>query len=60
MKARWMLLAGLAVATLGMTMVVLAVTARGLFFVGVYLLDAALIMLAAAGIMSLLSEPEKS
>lgn len=59
MKARWIMPAALALATLGMILVVLATTSRGLFYVGVYLLDAALVGLFVAGIMSLLSEPER-
>lgn len=60
MIARWILLAGLALATLGMIIVVLAVTARGLFFTGVYLLDAALFALVTAGIMGMFKEPEQT
>lgn len=60
MIARWILLAGLALVTLGMVAVVLAVTVRGLFFTGVYLLDAALVTLAIAGAMSLMAEPERT
>lgn len=59
MKAHWILTGALALATLGMILVVLATTSRGLFFAGVYLLDAALIGLLVAGIMSLLTRPER-
>lgn len=60
MIARWILLAGLMLASLGMMAVVLAVTVRGLFFTGVYLLDAALVALAIGGIMSLAAQPERT
>ncbi|MGQ0561754.1 MAG: hypothetical protein ACT443_07770 [Gemmatimonadota bacterium] len=46
--------AGLALATLGMVCVVLGVVSPGLFFPGVYLLAAALLALAVAGVLQLL------
>lgn len=53
MTARSILLAALAFATIGMVVVVLAVIVPGLFYVGIYLIDAAALALAVAGVLHL-------
>lgn len=57
MKARFVLLAALALITLGMAVVVLATIVPGMFYVGVYFLDAGLLSLAVAGILHVISPP---
>jgi hypothetical protein len=58
MKARFVLLAALALTTLGMAIIVLATIAPGMFYVGVYFLDAGLLSLAVAGVLQLMAPPE--
>jgi len=60
MIARLVLSAALALGTLGMAIVVWAVVAPGLFFTGIYLIDAALIVLAAAGVLYLFPARQKA
>jgi hypothetical protein len=60
MKARLVLIVALALATLGMAIVVFAVVSPGLFFAGIYLIDAALVALAIAGVLYLLATREKA
>lgn len=57
MKARFVLLGALALITLGMALVVLATISPGLFYVGVYFLDAGLLSLAVAGILRVVAPP---
>lgn len=57
MKARFVLLAALALITLGMAVVVLATIVPGMFYVGVYFLDAGLLSLAVASILHVISPP---
>jgi hypothetical protein len=60
MSARLILLAALALATLGMAIVVFAVLSPGLFFAGVYMIDAALAALAIAGVLYLMAPAEQA
>jgi hypothetical protein len=57
MKARFVLLAALALITLGMAIIVIATISPGWFYVGISLIDAGLLSLAVAGILHLMAPP---
>lgn len=60
MIADLVLIAAVALTTLGMAVVVLAVVSPGLFYAGVYLIDAGLLALAGAGIWRLFLPAERA
>lgn len=58
MKARFILLAALALITLGMVVIMIATISPGLFYVGIYFIDAGLLSLAVGSVLYLIAPPE--